>query len=149
MDEIKVEPQSDLSFAEQIAKSRHDVAPCVTDFSFNKKRVRILTQVQDVSRNGKAIMYWMMRDHRVYDNWSLLYAQKIAMKMKMPLIVVFCFHKMCDGPNASLRSFMFMVRGLQEVAAECKAKNISFDVLKGQSDFLSICVSFALMRIPF
>lgn len=131
MSEVKVEPEGDLSFIERVAKSRHDVAANVQDFTFAKKRVRILTEAQDVSRSGKAILYWMLRDQRVYDNWSLLYAQKIALKTKMPLIVVFCFHQYCDGPDATLRSFNFMIKGLQEVQAECKAKNISFDILKG------------------
>lgn len=135
MDEVKVEPDSDLSFSERVAKSRHDVAACVKDFTFNKRRVRILTEAQDVARHGKAILYWMMRDQRVYDNWSLLYAQKIALKMKLPLIVVFCFHPLCDGPDATLRTFMFMINGLKEVEAECKAKNISFDVLRGELPF--------------
>lgn len=132
--DVKTEPLSDLSFAERVAKSRHDVAASVKDFSFNKKRVRILTEAQDVSRTGKAILYWMIRDQRVYDNWSLLYAQKIALKMKLPLIVVFCFHPLCDGPDATIRTFEFMISGLQEVQAECKVKNISFDVLKGEPD---------------
>ena len=30
--------------------------------------------------NGNSVLYWMVRDKRVSDNWALLEAQKIALK---------------------------------------------------------------------
>lgn len=123
--------KKEMRLFEKVAQSRKDVAESVKDFDFNKKRVLYLTDREEVADEGKAILYWMLRDHRVYDNWSLLFAQKLALKKKLPLAVVFCFHELCDGPEATLRTFNFMVKGLKEVAADCRKKNIHFEVLKG------------------
>nr|AVI26872.1 DNA photolyase [Neoseiulus barkeri] len=128
---VKADPDSNLSFADRVAKSRHDTGASVSDFDFNEGRVRFLTEAQEVAKDSTAILYWMQRDQRVFDNWSLLYAQKLAIKKKLPMIVVFCFHDRCDGPNATLRTFNFMVSGLEEVQSDCRSKNINFDVLKG------------------
>lgn len=131
---VKADPGAELSFADRIAKSRHDTAASVKDFAFNNKRVRFFTVARDVANDSNAVLYWMQRDQRVYDNWSLLYAQKLALQKKLPLIVVFCFHDHCDGPDATLRTFNFMVKGLEEVQSECRSNNINFDVLKGTPD---------------
>ena len=39
---------------------------------------------------GKSVLYWMVRDKRVRDNWALLEAQKIAVENNAPLFVCFC-----------------------------------------------------------
>lgn len=45
-------------------------------------------------REGKAgagpVLYWMSRDQRAKDNWALLCAQKTAIRLGRPLVVVFC-----------------------------------------------------------
>ena len=47
------------------------------------------------------------------DNWAFLYAQKLALKMEVPLHVCFCLvPKFLD---ASYRQFSFMLKGLREV----------------------------------
>ena len=38
---------------------------------------------------GKSVLYWMVRDKRVYDNWALIEAQKIALENNAPLKVCF------------------------------------------------------------
>lgn len=48
--------------------------------------------------NITGVAYWMSRDQRVQDNWSLIYAQKLALEHKVPLFVVFCLlPKFLDG----------------------------------------------------
>ena len=47
------------------------------------------------------------------DNWALLYAQRMALKQEVPLIVCFCLpSKYLD---AAFRQYSFMITGLQEV----------------------------------
>ena len=36
--------------------------------------------------SGSSVLYWMVRDKRVSDNWALLEAQKIALKNNVPLL---------------------------------------------------------------
>ena len=47
--------------------------------------------------NGNSVLYWMVRDKRVSDNWALLEAQKIALKNNAPLIVCFNYHNKYKG----------------------------------------------------
>ncbi len=88
-------------------------------FSLNKKTLG----------NGP-IMYWMSRDQRVHDNWSLLYAQQLAEENQRPLVVVFCV-----SPNfleATIRQYGFMLKGVQEVEKELAKFNIPLCVLSGE-----------------
>jgi deoxyribodipyrimidine photo-lyase len=72
----------------------------------------------------------MARDQRVQDNFAALFAQKLAMKNKMPLHVVFCLtDKFLD---ATLRQFKFMLDGLEEVAKDFHDLNINFHLLRGK-----------------
>lgn len=74
-----------------------------------------------------AVVYWMSRDQRATDNWALLEAQELALRMQSPLWVVFCL-----APTfgfAPLRAYQFMLRGLEEVREELRALNIPFALL--------------------
>ncbi len=71
----------------------------------------------------------MSRDQRVNDNWALLFAQKLAMKQKLPLIVVFCL--VPEFLGATYRQYIFMIKGLQEVKEKLAQKNIPFFLLTG------------------
>ena len=55
---------------------------------------------------GKVVLYWMIRDKRVSDNWSLLVAQQIAIKNKVPLIV--CFQFIGNFPDSNIRQNGFL-----------------------------------------
>ena len=49
----------------------------------------------------------------ISDNWAFLYAQRLAMKLELPLCVCFCLvPKFLD---ATIRQFGFMLKGLAEV----------------------------------
>jgi len=82
------------------------VAPLYCPPGFNIKRVRQLTQTSlldtvgstqtksssstDVSDSGSGcVVYWMTRDQRAHDNYSLLYAQGLAARLGVPVRVVF------------------------------------------------------------
>lgn len=76
------------------------------------------------------VVYWMSRDQRVRDNWALLYAQREAIKRKVPLVVLFCFvpHFLAG----TLRQYGFMLRGLQSIESSLRKRNIPFFFLSGE-----------------
>ena len=55
---------------------------------------------------GQSVLYWMIRDKRVEDNWALLEAQKIAVKNNVPLLV--CFHYHGFYKDANIRHYKFL-----------------------------------------
>ncbi|MEW5818634.1 MAG: deoxyribodipyrimidine photo-lyase [Cyanobacteriota bacterium] len=92
----------------------------------NNKRTRKLNKIHYFSG---AIIYWMSRDQRVNDNWALLYAQKLAIEYKQPLIVIFCL--VPEFLDATFRQYHFMIEGLKEVEKTLEKKNIHFKLLTG------------------
>lgn len=91
-----------------------------------KERIR---QLNNLPLKSGPIVYWMQRDQRVQDNWALLFAQDLARKNKVPLLVVFCLAPKFLG--ATRRQYDFMLRGLQEVEKDLQTKQIGFTVLCG------------------
>ncbi|XP_016844206.1 deoxyribodipyrimidine photo-lyase isoform X3 [Nasonia vitripennis] len=121
---------SHTDLVKQIEEQRNQTADSVMTFKFNKKRVRILTDSDEVSSESKGIVYWMFRDARVHDNWAMLFAQKIALKNKVPLHVCFCIlPKFLD---ATIRHYKFLLEALEEVEKDCKELNINFHLLHGE-----------------
>ena len=49
----------------------------------------------------------------ISDNWAFLYAQKLALKMEVPLYVCFCL--VPKFLEATIRHYKFMLEGLMEV----------------------------------
>ena len=96
----------------------------------DERRVRFLSKEKI---NGP-IVYWMSRDQRVKDNWALIYAQKIALKKKKPLIVVFCLQS--KFLNALYRSFEFMLEGLRLVEEKLNELNIALIILIGDPEVI-------------
>jgi deoxyribodipyrimidine photo-lyase len=84
-------------------------------------RVRILKKVKE---KPGPIVYWMSRDQRIHDNWALLFAQKMAMKIKASLGVAFCLAPKFLG--ATIRQYGFILQGLSETEKNLKAINIPF-----------------------
>jgi deoxyribodipyrimidine photo-lyase len=73
-----------------------------------------------------SIIYWMVRDHRVVDNWALYYAQHLAKKFQQPLTVVFSLRSDLRAHQGTARMLEFMLGGLQEVEEELQNLNIPF-----------------------
>lgn len=122
-------PTIELNLKERLVQDRKETASSILEFKFNKKRVRVLSEASEVPENCKGIAYWMFRDERVQDNWAFLFAQKLALKNKVPLHVCFCLlTKFLDG---TLRQFKFLLKGLREVRKECEELNIEFHMLYG------------------
>lgn len=73
------------------------------------------------------IVYWMNREIRTKNNWSLLFAQELAEKQKQPLLVVYnLVPGFLGGGN---RQLTFKIGGLQKVEEELKKKDIPFFII--------------------
>ena len=79
--------------------------------------------------NGKSVLYWMVRDKRVNDNWALIEAQKIALNNNVPLKV--CFNINNNYPEANIRQYQFLFEGLREVQETLDKLLINFYLLIG------------------
>jgi len=90
----------------------------------NDKRIRLL---QDGKETNGPVIYWMSRDQRVHDNWALIFAQKLALEKKLPLLVI--FNLVPDFLEATIRQYGFMIQGLKGVEQELKQFNIPFFLL--------------------
>jgi len=133
-------------------------AASIQEFSFRKKRARVLSKTEDVEESSKGgIVYWMSRDARVQDNWALLFAQRLALKLELPLSVVFCL--VPKFLNATIRHYKFMMGGLQEVEQQCRSLDIPFHLLMGNAaeklpefvkskDIGAVICDFAPLRLP-
>ena len=55
--------------------------------------------------SGKCVLYWMVRDKRVNDNWALIEAQNIAIRYKVSLVVCFQFYG--SHKQANIRQYHF------------------------------------------
>ncbi|KAL8188255.1 UNVERIFIED_CONTAM: hypothetical protein K2H54_064234 [Gekko kuhli] len=145
------------ALVEMVKQARAGTAPSVAEFKYNKKRVRLLSQESELKDGGLGILYWMSRDQRVQDNWAFLYAQRLALKQKLPLHVCFCLvPKFLD---ATIRHFGFLLRGLKEVDEECQELNIPFHLLIGtakdvlppfvtKNNIGGVVTDFAPLRVP-
>lgn len=119
----------DSKLLAQFENERNETAANILEFRFEKSRVRILNGQSNVKENSNGVIYWMFRDQRVQDNWAFLFAQRLAMKSQTPLCVCFCLlEKFLD---ANMRHYRFLVRGLQEIEAECHRLNINFYLFYG------------------
>ncbi|XP_039999757.1 CPD photolyase isoform X2 [Xiphias gladius] len=102
------------------------------DMKFNKKRLRFISDAEKIKQGSEGVLYWMSRDHRVQDNWALIQAQRLAAKENLPLHICVCL-VVPKSELSTLRHYSFMLKGLKEVAKECKALDIQFHLLDGSA----------------
>ncbi|XP_067461423.1 CPD photolyase [Thunnus thynnus] len=100
------------------------------EMKFNKKRLRFLSDTQKIKQGSEGVLYWMSRDHRVQDNWAMIYAQRLALKEDLPLHVCVCL-VVPKSELSTLRHYSFMLKGLEEVEKKCKHLGIQFHLLHG------------------
>lgn len=132
----KKQKTSASSITSELAASRLDAGDNILEFKGSKlgdgfkSRVRSLAgDAGTVLRECKGVLYWMWRDRRVQDNWALLYSQKMALELNVPLHVLHCVPP--SHGEMTLRHYTFMIEGLREVAEECSELDISFHVKSG------------------
>jgi len=81
--------------------------------------------------NGTYVIYWMQQAQRASWNHALEYAIDKANEFQKPLIVLFTLFT--SYPNANLRHYDFMLKGLHETQGAVKKRNIGFHFLTVQS----------------
>ncbi|MFN8498193.1 MAG: deoxyribodipyrimidine photo-lyase [Anaerolineae bacterium] len=97
-------------------------------FHVDPRRARRLNAAER-SPHAQCVIYWMSRDQRAQDNPALLYAQEWALKLDLPLRVVFALTP--TFPSATYRHYDFMLTGLAEVEQTLRRHNIGFYLLNG------------------
>jgi deoxyribodipyrimidine photo-lyase len=87
-----------------------------------------ITVINNAEYTDGPVIWWISRDQRVMDNWTLLYAQELTAN-NFPVLAVF---SMVDNfPGANLRHYDFMLKGLQELNNFLLKYNIPFYLLTG------------------
>ncbi|HDR05411.1 MAG TPA: deoxyribodipyrimidine photolyase [Candidatus Marinimicrobia bacterium] len=92
---------------------------------FERRRIRTLKKMP---LGAGAVVYWMSRDQRAEDNWTLLASRILAEKEHRPLQLIFTLN--LKYPGASADHFRFMLEGLKETEAKLRAKSIPLILLE-------------------
>lgn len=96
----------------------------------NMLQSRIYPLKQSAAQTG-AVVYLCSRDQRLRDNAALYYAQQVALQLDSPLVVMFRLIKAV--PNRAKQHYMFMLDGLKEFEQLLNSKQISFELVAGDS----------------
>lgn len=70
----------------------------------NSKRVR---KLNTASYKEGLVVYWMHRDFRVTNNWSLVFAVNLSFQYKVPLKVIVNFEEIPPGNNCKQQDLLF------------------------------------------
>lgn len=92
--------------------------------------VRIRTLKDAPSVAGECVIYVMARDQRLRDNHALAATQQQALKLKLPLLVVFCLQS--TTRYRAREHYEFMLDGLRQVEADLHKKQIAFALVIGK-----------------
>lgn len=79
------------------------------------------------------VVYWMLRDQRLADNWALLHAAELAAASTpaAPLAIAFTLFPRPFLLGAHLRQLGFLLRGLRRLAADAHGRGLPFFLLEG------------------
>jgi deoxyribodipyrimidine photo-lyase len=97
-----------------------------------------LRRAGDPAPDGVAVVYWMQRAQRAFDNPALETAIAAANALGKP-VVVYCA-LVAGAVRANLRHYQFMVEGLRDVAHDLARRGIAFVMRRfPDHDFLRFC----------
>ena len=63
---------------EKIIGLRVSAATSISAFRFNKKRVKVVSEVSDMPESCEGILYWMSRDQRVQGQYCNAFRKKLS-----------------------------------------------------------------------
>jgi deoxyribodipyrimidine photo-lyase len=86
-------------------------------------RLKTLNE-KPINDSAKYVLYWMQQSQRAFYNHALEHAVEWANELGKGLVVAFVL--MDDYPDATERSFAFMLEGLVETGDTLKDRNIKF-----------------------
>ncbi|MBU1042133.1 MAG: deoxyribodipyrimidine photo-lyase [Proteobacteria bacterium] len=93
----------------------------------HKARARL---IHNRAQQPGPVVYWMHREFRARDNWSLAHAAELAAERGQPLCVAVCLAR--GFGLAAPAHFAFLVHGLRETAQELAALGIPLALLRGE-----------------
>ena len=97
-------------------------------FELDTRRIKKLNKLE-YSNGG--VVYWMQRDRRSNNNWALVHAQNIAIRLKAPLTVFYSLNgNFSDGNN---RLYGFLLKGLVDTIKELEKYKIPFHIRRGDA----------------
>jgi len=104
--------------------------------SIDTRRIR---QYNGDSSLRGPVLYWIHREFRAHDNWALIHARIEALRLRVPLAVVFCLAPGFLG--ATLRQFDFLLKGLEESAATLTRAGIPLILRSGEpaEEIIRLC----------
>lgn len=91
-------------------------------------RVKKLNSFTEI-KEKQEIIYWMTRDQRIDDNYSLLFTEILAKKHNCNYKIIFTLTD--KFLQAQEQQFIFMLEGLRELEKKINQKGIEFIILKG------------------
>jgi deoxyribodipyrimidine photo-lyase len=97
-----------------------------------EQRIRVLND-KPVLTEKSCVLYIMARDQRLQDNFALQIAQEEALRLQVPLAVVFCLLPRAGYGRRAREHYEFMLAGLQELESSLAQKNIPFMMLIGKA----------------
>lgn len=85
------------------------------------------------ARTTGPVVYWMLRDQRLADNWALLHAASLAAASApaAPIAIAFALFPRPFLLGARRRQLGFLLRGLQRLATDARARGLPFFLLDG------------------
>lgn len=93
------------------------------------KNCSMLKNDTSVKKNSKqtCVVYWMNRDCRINDNYALVFAEQIAKKQQVPLIILYNLHSSFLG--STYRQYHFKTSGILECARNASQIGVPFIIL--------------------
>src|SRR4051812_9898600 len=99
-----------------------------------ESRIRVLNEA--TAGAGRYVLYWMQASQRTRFNHSLEYAIAEANARGLPTVV--CFGLTDNYPEANLRHYAFMLRGLMDVQKNLRKRRIKFVVRYGSPESVAV-----------
>ncbi|MEN2499519.1 MAG: hypothetical protein MHMPM18_003728 [Marteilia pararefringens] len=91
-----------------------------------------LRQHQQHHAEAAPVLYWMSREQRLEDNWSLLWAKKIAEQLKVPMYICYILdremlHRCQD------RHYSFILENILHIISQCESLGLPFIFQQGST----------------
>ncbi|KAL6890542.1 hypothetical protein ACP4OV_008797 [Aristida adscensionis] len=106
-------------------------SPSPSSSPVHPARVRVIHQGGGGRERPGPVVYWMLRDQRLADNWALIHAAGLAAASASPLAVAFALFPRPFLLGARRRQLGFLLRGLRRLAADARARGLPFFLLAG------------------
>ena len=97
-------------------------------FELDTRRIK---KLNNLNYSDGEVVYWMQRDRRLNNNWALVHAQNIAIKLKAPLAVFYSLNG--NFSDANNRQYGFLLKGLVDTIEELKKYKIPFHIRRGDA----------------